>query len=137
MVTLNTGDLAIIHENGYATLTGRIKEIYRIGSENVAPKEIEDVFTLHEKVSQAYVIGVPEPVLGEVGMAWIVLEDGKYMSEEELRAFISSRAARFKIPKYIKIVDELDLPKTATGKIQKFKLKELYSAENEAVKVLF
>ena len=59
-------------------------------------------------------------------MAWIVLEDGESISEEELRAFICSRAARFKIPKYIKIVDELDLPKTATGKIQKFKLKELY-----------
>lgn len=127
---LNTGDLAIIHDNGYVTLTGRLKEIYRIGAENVAPKEIEEVLTSHEAVSQAYVVGVPDPIMGEVGLAWIVLENTKEITESELTAFLIDNLARFKVPKYIKFIDDTKLPKTATGKIQKFRLKELFQSKS-------
>lgn len=126
---LNTGDLAIINENGYVTLTGRLKEIYRIGAENVAPKEIEDVLTSHADVNQAYVIGVPDPVLGEVGLAWVVLEDNSNVTPNDLLQYVSERLARFKVPKLIQIIEEVELPKTATGKIQKFKLKDLFSGD--------
>lgn len=131
---LNTGDLAIMHDNGYFTLTGRLKEIYRIGAENVAPKEIEEVFTSHKEVNQAYVIGVPDPLLGEVGLAWIVLEDHSTLTENDLLNYVSERLARFKIPKFIKIIKDQELPKTATGKIQKFKLKDLFTEDINTIK---
>lgn len=128
-----TGDLAIIHENGYISLTGRLKEIYRMGAENVAPKEVEDVITSLSSVNQAYVIGVPDPVMGEVGMAWIVLEPGANLTKEEILDYLTSRLARFKLPKYIKFVEHSELPLNQTGKVQKFRLKECY--ESEKVKV--
>lgn len=134
---LRTGDLAVIHENGYISLTGRIKEIYRIGAENVAPKEIEDVFASHSKVNQAYVVGVPHPVMGEVGMVWLVLEQGVTATEEEMLGYVSDKLARFKIPKYIKFVTQQELPVTATGKVQKFKLRDWYINEKEQFKSLF
>jgi len=134
---LHTGDLGVIDGNGYISLTGRIKEIYRIGAENVAPKEIEDVFTSHPKVNQAYVIGVPCPIMGEVGMAWIVLEQGAIATEDEMMAYASNKLARFKIPKYIKFVTQQELPVTSTGKVQKFRLKEWYSNEKEKIKSVF
>ncbi|AOV07478.1 class I adenylate-forming enzyme family protein [Sporosarcina ureilytica] len=130
---LKTGDLAIIDENGYISLTGRIKEIYRIGAENVAPKEIEDVLTSHNKINQAYVIGVPDTIMGEVGMAWIVLEPGESLDEQEIFEYASNYLARFKVPKYFKFIQHDELPLTATGKLQKFKLKELYMNEEEKV----
>lgn len=128
-----TGDLAYIHENGYISLTGRLKDIYRMGAENVAPKEIEDVITSHLSVNQAYVIGVPDAVMGEVGMAWIVLELGAILTKEEILEYLMSRLARFKIPKYIRFIEHSELPLNQTGKIQKFRLKESY--ENEKFKV--
>ena len=134
---LHTGDLGVIDENGYISLTGRIKEIYRIGAENVAPKEIEDIITSHPKVNQAYVIGVPCPTMGEVGMAWIVLEQGETATEEDMLTYVSDKLARFKIPKYIRFVSEEELPTTATGKIQKFRLKEWYLNEKEMIKSVF
>ncbi|MCM3568075.1 class I adenylate-forming enzyme family protein [Neobacillus mesonae] len=134
---LHTGDLGVIDENGYISLTGRIKEIYRIGAENVAPKEIEGIFTSHPKVNQAYVIGVPCPMMGEVGMAWIVLEQGADATEEEMLQYVTDKLARFKIPKYIRFVTQQELPVTSTGKIQKFKLKEWYLNEKEKIKSVF
>ena len=128
-----TGDIGFIHDNGYISLTGRLKEIYRMGAENVAPKEIEDVITTHSCVNQAYVIGVPDPVMGEVGMAWIILELGASLTKEEILDYLSSRLARFKIPKYIKFIEYSELPLNQTGKVQKFRLKEWY--ESEEVKV--
>ena len=131
-----TGDLGFIHENGYISLTGRLKEIYRMGAENVAPKEIEDVITTHSSVNQAYVIGIPDPVMGEVGMAWIVLEPGATLTKEEILDYLTSRLARFKIPKYIKFVEHRELPLNQTGKVQKFRLKEWYESEKEKVESL-
>ncbi|MBB6446210.1 class I adenylate-forming enzyme family protein [Bacillus benzoevorans] len=134
---LRTGDLGVIDENGYISLTGRIKEIYRIGAENVAPKEIEDIITSHPKVNQAYVVGVPCPIMGEVGMAWVILEQGATATVEEMLVYVSDKLARFKIPKYIRFVTQEELPVTATGKIQKFRLREWYLNEKETVKSVF
>lgn len=128
---LKTGDLAILHENGYISLTGRIKEIYRIGAENVAPKEIEEVLNKIDKVSEAYVVGVPDQVMGEVGMAWIVPKQDANLTKEEVILHASKHLARFKVPKYIKFVTQDELPCTSNGKVQKFKLQEWFINNKE------
>ncbi|WP_342601852.1 class I adenylate-forming enzyme family protein [Peribacillus sp. FSL E2-0159] len=132
-----TGDLAVIDKSGYISLTGRIKEIYRIGAENVAPKEIEDVLTSHEKINQAYVIGVPDEVMGEVGLAWIVLESKVSLSEKEVFDYTSNHLAKFKVPKYIKFIQDTDLPMTSNGKVKKFKLKEWFVNKQEKIQSIF
>ncbi|KGR90153.1 hypothetical protein CD30_12930 [Ureibacillus massiliensis 4400831 = CIP 108448 = CCUG 49529] len=134
---LKTGDIAVIDDNSYISLAGRIKEIYRIGAENVAPKEIEDILTMHEKISQAYVIGVPDEIMGEVGMAWIVPEVNETLTDKEVFDHAMKNLARYKVPKYIKLVEHSDLPMTANGKIQKYKLKEIYFEEKEKLQTLF
>ncbi|MEW5913639.1 MAG: AMP-binding protein [Thermodesulfobacteriota bacterium] len=122
---LRSGDIGIIHDDGYLELTGRSKEIYRVGGENVAPKEIEEEISKHPKVSQAYIVGVPDERLGEVGMAFVVLKKNEQCSEKEIIQYCSGRVARFKVPKYVRFVRSEELPKTTTGKIQKFKLQEM------------
>jgi fatty-acyl-CoA synthase len=133
---LRTGDLGVIHENGYISVTGRFKDIYRIGAENVSPKEIEDVLTSHPKVNQAYVVGVPDSVMGEVGMAWIVPEPDAIIDEQEIMDFTMKRLARFKVPKYIKIVKDSELPINGTGKVQKFVIKKWYMEQKESIKAI-
>ncbi|MED1607667.1 class I adenylate-forming enzyme family protein [Cytobacillus kochii] len=132
-----TGDLAYIDKNGYVSLKGRLKEIYRIGAENVSPKEIEDVLSTHNAIKQAYVVGVPDEVMGEVGMAWVVLESDIVISEKEIFAFANSKLAKFKVPKYIKIVKSEDLPLTSSGKVLKTKLKDVYAYEQSLYKSQF
>ncbi|WP_188725546.1 class I adenylate-forming enzyme family protein [Lentibacillus populi] len=134
---LKTGDLAVIDENGYISLTGRIKEIYRMGAENVAPKEIEDVLTSHELINQAYVTGVPDPVMGEVGLAWIVLEQEASLSEKKIFEYASKRLARYKVPKYIKVVEKHELPMTPVGKVLKRQLKDWFIDEQGKVESHF
>lgn len=134
---LKTGDLAVMDKNGYISLTGRIKEIYRIAAENVAPKEIEDVLTSHELINQAYVVGVPDPMMGEVGLAWIVLEQETSLEEKEIFEYVSKRLAKFKVPKYFKIVQAGELPLTSTGKVLKRQLKEWYIDERSKEKSQF
>lgn len=132
-----TGDIAVIHENGYISLTGRLNEIYRVGAENVAPKEIEDVLNSHPKINQAYVIGVPDEVMGEVGMAWVIPHNRVKLTPDEILKYTSGLLARFKIPKYVKFVNLNELPLTSSGKVQKFKLKELYKDEKLHYEKLF
>lgn len=134
---LKTGDLAVIDENGYISLTGRLKEIYRMGAENVSPKEIEDVLTGHELINQAYVVGVPDPVMGEVGLAWVVLEQNASLSENEIFIYASESLAKYKIPKYIKIVEKNELPMTPVGKVLKRELKEWFIGEQQKVESRF
>lgn len=122
---LRTGDVGIIHENGFLEITGRSKEIYRCGGENVAPKEIEETISRYSKVNQVYVVGVPDERMGEVGMAFIELVLGATCTEEEVVAYSKERLARFKVPKYVVFLKGEELPKTTTGKVQKFKLKEM------------
>ena len=120
---LHTGDLAIMDENGYCKITGRIKQMIIRGGENIYPREIEEFLYTHPKVLDVQVYGVPDKKYGEQVMAAIILKQGMTMTEEEVREFCKDRIANYKIPKYVKFVD--GYPMTASGKIQKFKLREM------------
>lgn len=120
---LHTGDLAVMDENGYCKITGRIKNMIIRGGENIYPREIEEFLYTHPKVSDVQVYGVPDRKYGEQVMAAIVPKKGMVMTEEEAREFCRGRIANYKIPKYVKFVDSY--PMTASGKIQKFKLREM------------
>jgi fatty-acyl-CoA synthase len=120
---LHTGDLAVMDENGYCKITGRIKNMIIRGGENIYPREIEEFLYTHPKVSDIQVYGVPDRKYGEQVMAAIVLKKGVEMTEEEVREFCKDKIANYKIPKYVKFVDSY--PMTASGKIQKFKLREM------------
>ena len=120
---LHTGDLAVMDENGYCKITGRIKNMIIRGGENIYPREIEEFLYTHPKVSDIQVYGVPDRKYGEQVMAAIKLKEGVSCSEDEIRDFCKDRIANYKIPRYVKFVDEY--PMTASGKIQKFKLREM------------
>lgn len=122
---LRSGDLGIIHEDGFFEISGRSKELYRCGGENVSPKEIEESISRHPKVNQVYVVGLPDERMGEVGMAFIELKTGEACTQEQIIDYCKGKLARFKVPKYVMFVQPQHLPKTTTGKIQKYKLQEI------------
>jgi len=120
---LHTGDLAIMDENGYCKITGRIKNMIIRGGENIYPREIEEFLYTHPKVSDIQVYGVPDRKYGEQVMAAIILKKGVEMTEDEVREYCQGKIANYKIPKYVRFVDAY--PMTASGKIQKFKLRDM------------
>jgi fatty-acyl-CoA synthase len=124
---LRSGDLAMRLPNGYFRITGRIKDMVIRGGENIYPREIEEFLFTHPTVEQAAVVGVPDNKYGEELCAWIKLKAGGTCSEDEIRSFCSGQLARYKVPRYVKLVDSF--PQTVTGKIQKFKIRELMIAE--------
>ena len=119
---LHTGDEASVDGDGYFQITGRIKDLIIRGGENIAPKEIEDCLREHPCVSDAYVYGMPDEFFGEAVAAAVRSKTGAPGDSEELIAWCAARLARFKVPKYLRFVSEF--PMTASGKIQKFKLRE-------------
>jgi fatty-acyl-CoA synthase len=120
---LHTGDLGVMLESGHFKITGRAKEMIIRGGENLFPREIEEFLYTHPKVADVSVLGLPDRRLGESVAAWIRLKAGETATEEEIRAFCDGRIAHFKIPQYIRFVDAF--PMTVTGKIQKFKMREM------------
>jgi fatty-acyl-CoA synthase len=120
---LHTGDLAVMDENGYCKITGRIKNMIIRGGENIYPREIEEFLYTHPKVADVQVYGVPDVKYGEQVMAAIKLKDHVTASSEEIQEFCRGSIANYKVPRYVKFVDEF--PMTASGKIQKFKLREM------------
>lgn len=120
---MHTGDLATMDEEGYLNIVGRIKDMIIRGGENVYPKEIEAFLRTHPKVNDAQVIGIPDEKYGEAVMAWIIVNDGVEISEQELLDFCKGTIAHYKVPKYFKFVDEC--PKTVTGKIRKVEMREI------------
>jgi fatty-acyl-CoA synthase len=124
---MHTGDLATVDADGYANIVGRIKDMVIRGGENIYPREVEEFLYQHPAVSDVQVVGVPDPKYGEELCAWIRLKEGHSVDGEELRAWCKGRIATFKIPRYWRFVDAF--PMTVTGKIQKFKMREVSIAE--------
>jgi fatty-acyl-CoA synthase len=120
---MHTGDLGVLDADGYLNIVGRIKDMAIRGGENVYPREIEEVLYLHPAVAAAQVVGVPDARMGEELMAWVIARDGMSLSEHEVRAFCRERLAHFKVPRYVKLTTSF--PLTVTGKVQKFRLREL------------
>jgi fatty-acyl-CoA synthase len=124
---LHTGDQATMDSDGYVRITGRIKELIIRGGENIAPKEIEDLLRQHPKIVDVYVYGIPDERLGEEVAAAIKLKTDETATPEEIRQFCDGRIARFKIPRQVRFVESF--PMTASGKVQKFKLREMHVRE--------
>ncbi len=124
---MHTGDLAVMADDGYVNIVGRIKDMVIRGGENIYPREIEEFLYTHPAVADVQVIGVPDPRYGEELMAWVKLRPGTTTDEEELREFCRGKIAHFKIPRYVRFVDEF--PMTVTGKVQKFVMREQSIAE--------
>ena len=124
---LHTGDLAVRLPNGYYKITGRLKDMVIRGGENIYPREIEEFLFTHPAVEQAAVVGVPDPKYVEELCAWIKLKAGQSATEQQIRDFCRAKLAHFKVPRYIKFVDTF--PQTVTGKIQKFKIRDLMKEE--------
>lgn len=120
---LHTGDLAVMDENGYFRITGRLKDMIIRGGENIYPREIEEFLYTHPKILDVQIVGVPDEKYGEQAAAFIRVKEGENLTPEEVRAFCEGKIARYKIPRYVLFVDEY--PMTASGKIQKFKLREM------------
>ena len=122
---LRTGDLGELHPGGRLKMVGRLKDVFRVGGENVAPAEVEEVLLGHPAVQSAQVVGVPDARLGEVPCAYVTLMDGAHAGEEELLAWCKSRSANFRVPRYLRIVENFEaIGMTASGKVQKTKLRQ-------------
>jgi fatty-acyl-CoA synthase len=123
---LHTGDVGVLDADGYLRITGRLKDMIARGGEKIWPAEIEAVYHGHPDVVDAAVVGVPEPTLGEEVALFVRMRDGAARSPEALRAWAHGRLAHYKLPRHCWILDEF--PVTATGKVQKFRLRELAEA---------
>ena len=129
---IRTGDVATMDDNDYVRIVGRSKDMLIRGGENIYPREIEEFLYTHPKVEQAEVVGVPDPKFGEEVAAWIRLRDGQTANEAEIREYCKGRLAHFKIPRYIRFVEEY--PMTVTGKVQKYLIRESMAEELEQKK---
>ncbi|MBP7334864.1 AMP-binding protein [Niveispirillum sp.] len=124
---MHTGDLAVIDEDGWCNIVGRVKDMVIRGGENIYPREVEEFLYRHPAIQDVQVFGVPDPKYGEALCAWIRPRDGKTLTEDDIRAFCQGQIAHFKVPRYIRFVTEF--PMTVTGKIQKFAMREVMVAE--------
>jgi fatty-acyl-CoA synthase len=119
---MRTGDLATIDAQGYCNIVGRLKDMLIRGGENIYPREIEEFLFRHPKIQTVQVFGVPDAKYGEEVCAWIVLRAGEQMTEEEVREYCRGQIAHYKVPRYVRFVDQM--PMTVTGKVQKFVMRE-------------
>ncbi|MEY8759833.1 AMP-binding protein [Chryseobacterium tongliaoense] len=124
---MHTGDMAVMDDEGYITISGRIKDLIIRGGENISPKEIEDFLYTYPNILDVQIIGVPSEKFGEEVMAWVKIRKGFEITEEELLNYCKGRIAHYKIPKYWKFVDEF--PMTISGKIRKVEMREISMKE--------
>ena len=118
---LHTGDMGVKDAQGYLRITGRLSDMIIVGGFNTYPAEIENFYLRHPKILDVSIVGVPDPVLGEVVMAFVIPKAGASLTAQEIRDFAKDQIANFKIPKYVEVVSEF--PLTGSGKVQKFKQK--------------
>ena len=124
---MHTGDLAVLDEEGYCEIVGRLKDMIIRGGENIYPREVEEFLYRHPKIQDAQVFGVTDAKYGEDVCAWIRLKEGEDSTPEEIRSFCEGQISHYKIPRYIKFVSEY--PMTVTGKVQKFMMKKQMEEE--------
>jgi fatty-acyl-CoA synthase len=124
---LHSGDIGIMDSEGYMQVVGRIKDMLIRGGENVYPREVEEFLYTHPKISEVQVFGVPDDKMGEEVCAWVQLQPGESMTEDELKKYCRDQITHFKIPRHVCFVN--DYPMTVTGKIQKFVMREQMQAK--------
>jgi fatty-acyl-CoA synthase len=124
---LHSGDMAVMDEQGYVSITGRAKDMICRGGEKIFPREVEEFLFTHPGIAEVAVIGVPDPYYGEQVMAWVKLKPGAILTAAELQSFCHSQIMDYKIPHYVKFVE--DFPKTVTGKVQKYRMRQISTAE--------
>ncbi|KAK3240079.1 hypothetical protein CYMTET_50045 [Cymbomonas tetramitiformis] len=124
---MHSGDIAVMDEDGYVNIVGRIKDMIIRGGENVYPKEIEEFLMTHDRVENVQVTGVPDEKYGEEIIAWIKLTAGPALTDQDIKAFCKGKLAHYKVPRYYRFTEEF--PMTVTGKIQKFKMREISIGE--------
>ncbi|HET7525822.1 MAG TPA: AMP-binding protein, partial [Burkholderiaceae bacterium] len=124
---MRTGDLATIDAEGYCNIVGRVKDMLIRGGENVFPREIEEYLLRHPAIQDVQVFGVPDPKYGEEVCAWIIARRGQAIDEQQVREFCRGQIAHYKVPRYVRIVEQF--PLTATGKPQKFEMRNAMIAE--------
>lgn len=122
---LRTGDVGRIDENGYLQHLGRSDDLYKVSGELVAPRETEEVISKHPSVNQVFIVGVPDRITTEAGAAFIELKPNEDLTRREIIDWCSSSVARFKIPRHVWFIEPTDWPMTSTGKVQKFRLKDM------------
>lgn len=131
---MHSGDLAVMDDEGYINIAGRIKDVIIRGGENISPREIEEFFYAHPEIEDVQVIGMPDEKFGEVIMAWIKPRHSHSLTEESLKAYCKDRIAHYKVPRYWKFVD--DFPITITGKVRKVEMREISIKELGLEKLL-
>ena len=124
---MHTGDLAVMDEEGYVNIAGRIKDMVIRGGENIYPREIEEFLYRHPAIQDVQVVGVPDKKYGEELCAWIILRPGAQLDADGVREYCKGQIAHYKIPRYIRFVDAF--PMTITGKVQKFRIRDLMKEE--------
>jgi fatty-acyl-CoA synthase len=125
---MHTGDLAVMDDVGYLNIVGRSKDMVIRGGENIYPREVEEFLHTHPDIEDVQVVGVPDVKYGEELLAAVRLRPGAVVTEDEIRGFCKGKLAHYKVPRYVRFVDEY--PMTVSGKVQKYKIRE------EAVEVL-
>jgi len=123
---MHSGDLAVMDEQGYVRITGRAKDMIIRGGENISPREIEEYLYRHGEIVDVAVVGVPDPQFGEIVCAWVVTAAGSAIDAEQIRAFCRGQLAHYKVPAIVRLVDQL--PMTASGKVQKFMMRQAMTA---------
>lgn len=128
---LHTGDICVVDEDGYYTVTGRMRDMIIRGGENIYPKEIEEFIYTHDQVVDVQVVGVPSPLYGEEVVAYIIKKPGSTLGEEDVKKFVYRNMARHKVPSYVRFITKM--PMTASGKIQKFVLREMAANDEQII----
>jgi len=124
---MHTGDIAVIDQEGYCNIVGRIKDMVIRGGENVYPREVEEFLYGHPAIEDVQVVGVPDEKYGEELCAWVKLRPGGELTADDVKAYCTGKIAHYKVPRYVRFTDEF--PMTVTGKVQKFKMREVSIGE--------